>query len=151
MTKHRSHSAAFKRQVAEAGKDRTASRIPGSVSVKSVPYLDQRVTRSAALLGEQPVAVVLHLVQPALSGGREGDKGWPTVLDKPAGGSRLGETRHNILRIWAAAWSLATSKSKRPGSTGVGRASLRKPLSFRLLLPRSLICNRDPMRTGRGA
>ena len=47
-------------------------------------------------------------------------------------------------RAWRrAAWLLATPKGKRPGSTGVGRASLQKPLGFRVLLPRSRICKRD--------
>jgi len=34
------------------------------------------------LAGQEPVAVMLHLVQPARSGGRVADEGWPTGLDE---------------------------------------------------------------------
>ena len=75
------HGLAIEQSVVD-GQGRTASRIPGNLSVKSVPHLDQRVTRSASFASEEPIAVVFHLMQPAWPGRRGADEGRAARLEE---------------------------------------------------------------------
>ena len=55
---------------------------PRNRSVKSAPYRLHKLDALALLAGEDPVSVVLDLVQPARPGGRMGDEGRLTRLDE---------------------------------------------------------------------